>query len=566
MSVQSYSDRIDEIRVPGSIVPTISAEGIFYGRFRNSDRVLGVDTDRFRIDIVDGKNDDAGSVRIGDQLYLRMSADALAFSSYYKMPTFSGQIYLNSNGGLYNFTDFLFGTITVTQNFAVLGYVEIELVGAGRSENPAFAFSERVNFAEVDYTVHISRSAAIVPGTPAGPVAGDLNEMFDFSQATTNVVVDGGARSDVVWGGTGADTLRGAADRDVVIGNNGNDILYGDSDISGIGDGDQILGGRGDDTAFGGAGRDYIHGEWDNDILNGGAGDDKIYGGYGRDVLRGDAGNDYLFGGTEATPDGNWFGAPILIEWNARTLRSQSPEFWTIAGEAQADDIDGDHLFGGDGNDFLDGGSGADLLVGGSGNDVVYGGNGKDWAEQSGSISSFQRSLSADGSLRLERNATAEVDTFSNVERIKFDDGIIAFDFSGLAGPNTLAGVAYRIYQAAFDRTPDIGGLSFWTKWLDDGKTDPFNMAGRFIDSNEFRALYSSSTPANGDFLTKVYQNVLDRLPDQGGYDFWVSRLNNNTFSQAEVLARFSDSDENRSNVAPSIATGILLNNDYFLY
>ncbi len=225
-----------------------------------------------------------------------------------------------------------------------------------------------------------------------------------------------------------------------------------------------------------------------------------------------------------------------------------------------------DVITGGAGNDTLSGNAGSNRFRGGPGNDTIDGGAGKDWAEQSGSISSVQVKRASDGSITVVNKVTAETDTFFNVERIKFDDGILAFDFNGLAGPDTLAGVAFRLYQAAFDRVPDVGGLSFWTKWLDDGKTDPFNMAGRFIDSAEFRALYGSSTPSNGDFLTKVYQNVLDRLPDQGGYDFWVSRLNNGTFSQPEVLTRFSDSDENRANVAPSIANGIVLNNDYFLY
>lgn len=228
---------------------------------------------------------------------------------------------------------------------------------------------------------------------------------------------------------------------------------------------------------------------------------------------------------------------------------------------------DSDNLFTGSAaGDFMFGWLGNDTLTGMGGNDVLDGGPGKDQVRQAGKIAETNRSLQADGSWLLINQATSEADKLYNIERVVFDDGIIAFDFKGPAGPDTLAGVAYRIYQAAFDRTPDIGGLSFWTKWLDDGKTDPFNMAGRFIDSNEFRALYGSSTPANGDFLTKVYQNVLDRSPDQGGYDFWVSRLDNGTFKQAEVLARFSDSDENRANVAPMISNGIILNNDYFIY
>lgn len=216
------------------------------------------------------------------------------------------------------------------------------------------------------------------------------------------------------------------------------------------------------------------------------------------------------------------------------------------------------------GNDFIVGSAQNDKLVGLGGNDFLEGGAGFDFSEQSGSIWQVQRTKLADGSVRFADPSTGETNVYASVEQVKLDDGVIRFDFEGAAGPDTLAGVAYRIYRAAFDREPDTSGLSFWTKWLDTGKTDPFNMAGRFIDSAEFEVLYGSRTPSNGVFLTKVYENVLDRKPDQGGYDFWVSRLDNGTFTQAEVLARFSDSPENRANVAPFIQNGIVLNSVYF--
>lgn len=91
-------------------------------------------------------------------------------------------------------------------------------------------------------------------------------------------------------------------------------------------------------------------------------------------------------------------------------------------------------------------------------------------------------------------------------------------------------------------------------------------MAGRFIDSREFEILYGSRTPENRDFVTRVYQNVLDRQPEPEGFDFWLTRLSNNAFTQAEVLARFSDSNENRANVADTTSKGITLSNAYFLF
>ena len=49
---------------------------------------------------------------------------------------------------------------------------------------------------------------------------------------------------------------------------------------------------------------------------------------------------------------------------------------------------------------------------------------------------------------------------------------------------------------------------------MDLGKTLVEVSAG-FIDSDEFRASYGTN-PTNGEFLTKVYNNVLGRDPDSG--------------------------------------------------
>ena len=91
---------------------------------------------------------------------------------------------------------------------------------------------------------------------------------------------------------------------------------------------------------------------------------------------------------------------------------------------------------------------------------------------------------------------------------------------------------------------------------MDDGM-DMVEVAARFIDSDEFRYLYGIN-PTNGEFLTKVYNNVLDRDPDAGGYDWWMDQLTNNPEKiWQKVLADFSESPENQTNVAELIANGI---------
>ena len=138
--------------------------------------------------------------------------------------------------------------------------------------------------------------------------------------------------------------------------------------------------------------------------------------------------------------------------------------------------------------------------------------------------------------------------------RIPFNDVWIAFDVDGVGGQ------AYRIYKAAFDRDPmdgDTAGLGYWIAQMDDGM-DMVEVAARFIDSPEFRSLYGQN-PTNGEFLNKVYLNVLDRLPDDSGYAWWIDQLDNNPEKSWEkVLADFSESPENQANVAELIANGIV--------
>ena len=144
-------------------------------------------------------------------------------------------------------------------------------------------------------------------------------------------------------------------------------------------------------------------------------------------------------------------------------------------------------------------------------------------------------------------------DTLTNIERIQFSDMTVALDISGIAGQ------AYRVYQAAFNRTPDNAGLKYWIGLMDGGYALA-GVASGFIASTEFKTLYGSN-PTNELLVSKLYDNVLHRTPDEGGYNYWVGLLNTKKIDTISTLINFSESTENQAGVIGVIQNGINLLN-----
>ena len=203
-------------------------------------------------------------------------------------------------------------------------------------------------------------------------------------------------------------------------------------------------------------------------------------------------------------------------------------------------------------------GAGNDSVLSRGGNDLIDGGSGIDTSIYEGKWADFAVTHVEDGGFAVtDTLVTHDTDALINVERLQFDDQRVAIDIDTANG----AGAVYRIYQAAFDRTPDIGGLTFWVEKADAGMTT-VEIAGRFIDSDEFRALYPSDPDhplTTQEFVDLVYENVLHRPGDGDGESYWVGQIAAG-MSEAEVLARFADSAENRVNVIGIIDHGIALN------
>ena len=201
------------------------------------------------------------------------------------------------------------------------------------------------------------------------------------------------------------------------------------------------------------------------------------------------------------------------------------------------------------GSDTLTGGAGNDKLDGGAGNDKLDGGAGINTAVYHGAVANYTVTKTAGGFSIADKTGVDGTDQVTNVQRLQFADTGIAFDVSGHGGQ------AYRIFQAAFNRAPDKGGLGYWMSALDHGVA-LLDVADGFIQSKEFKDLYGDN-PTNADIVNKFYANVLHRAPDQAGADYWTKLLDQHVLTKADVLMSFSESPENQAALVGVTQNGI---------
>ena len=190
-----------------------------------------------------------------------------------------------------------------------------------------------------------------------------------------------------------------------------------------------------------------------------------------------------------------------------------------------------------------------------TGNDVITGTTGSDTIDAGGGVDTMVYSGAKSGCTIMNSNASVTVssgadglDVLKNVERLKFSDVTVAVDIDGTGGQ------CYRIYKAAFARTPDSTGLGYWISVMDKG-TSLQSVAGGFIDSAEFKSVYGIN-PTNNAIVTKFYTNVLGRAPDATGATYWTEILDSKQDTVANVLANISESAENKASLVGVIGNG----------
>lgn len=331
---------------------------------------------------------------------------------------------------------------------------------------------------------------------------------FDFSACTGFVTIDlrAGGFSETVAGYRNIGLAYGVTIQNAVAGNGGSQVYSGAS-------GSVVTGGAGIDRVVLGAG---------DDIVSGGGGSDTVVFGktFASYIVQRQASNVLVSGEGNDRLDGVEF-----LVFSDRTVAVADLALHTAP-------------VGTNGND---------RLTTGIGNETIDGGAGRDLAVFSGARANFTVKASGGGYTVTDNVGNGGVDQLFNIEQLQFSDANVSFETSGVAGQ------AYRLYQAAFNRAPDLQGLGFWISFLEQGYSLEW-VANHFITSPEFTATFGAVS--NREFATLLYRQALHREPDQGGLDWWTARLEEGV-SRAGVLTGFSESPENHAQVIGSIQNGI---------
>jgi len=149
-------------------------------------------------------------------------------------------------------------------------------------------------------------------------------------------------------------------------------------------------------------------------------------------------------------------------------------------------------------------------------------------------------------------------DTLTEMERIEFDDALVALDLN----LDDSAGMALALLYAAFDEMPSADTLGYWINESD-------ALAENNTSSNHMEALaqnmidyYVPNGASNEDIVTLMYRNVVGTEPSQEGLENFTSLIENGTYSQASLVAFAAASNENTSDYQSAITTGVIYNTD----
>jgi len=98
-----------------------------------------------------------------------------------------------------------------------------------------------------------------------------------------------------------------------------------------------------------------------------------------------------------------------------------------------------------------------------------------------------------------------------------------------------------RFYQLVLDREPEAGGVDYWLTRLEnaDSSEAAGEIARGFFVSNEFKERQT----ADGDFLDIAYRSFFDREADSVGKQYWMDKLSSGV-SRQEVINGFIASRE----------------------
>ena len=279
---------------------------------------------------------------------------------------------------------------------------------------------------------------------------GDGDDWFLYDADNALDSVDGGLGHDTIRGTVGDDTigLTALTSIETIDGGDGVDRLVGgggretfDLSATDLVSVEEIDGGGGADIIIGSAGDDVIRGGAHWDTLSGGAGDDTflmadesgydaVDGGEGMDTIQGTDGDDVF--GLDSFQNIERIDAGDGLD---RLVGTDNRETYDFSGVT----LDGLELIDGAGGpDIVVGSAGDDHFRGGKSWDQFDGGNGVDTAYFDLAFENYTVSQTADGLEVAANTGQEKTDTLTNVERLRFSDGVYedgGFTLMGVTTP-----------------------------------------------------------------------------------------------------------------------------------
>lgn len=110
-------------------------------------------------------------------------------------------------------------------------------------------------------------------------------------------------------------------------------------------------------------------------------------------------------------------------------------------------------------------------------------------------------------------------------------------EFASMSG---IGGTIARLYMAVFRRQPDLAGHRYWLNEVESGLA--LNSAVHlFVQGPEFRSTYPALS--DGEFISALYQNVMNRQGEVQGLRYWTERLGSGLSRETTTLL-FGESPE----------------------
>ena len=187
-------------------------------------------------------------------------------------------------------------------------------------------------------------------------------------------------------------------------------------------------------------------------------------------------------------------------------------------------------------------------------NQSITGSSGIETVTFNEAYSNFAVTISGSSATVNDQVGSYGSDSLNNIQRVQFTNGTLALDI----GAGQDGGEIYRLYQAAFARTPDTGGLKYQVNALEGTGLSLYQVASNFLASPEFASKYGAN-PTDTQYITALYKNVLNRTPAASEVAWYQNQFNTHAMDHQAALIGFSESPENVALVGSAIANGIWL-------